>query len=527
MALIFLLRLSDNIQMHEHLLAFRDDNERDLNYYRIVTDDLDALTLQAQLSAGDPLGREHLMTMFIQMMSALDFLHSKEIIHRDVRPGTILWYQHPSRGAILTGFSEYYQGLVASGIVGDEDFRAPEIGKGKMYDAKVDVYSLCTIFQSHPAPEDSFDKVFVPEELDTEVQSLLACGSANNPKVRYTSSQMCETIHNLYGNETGPPFTYFLSQRMFELRCIYGNFGNGYDFHVREADLWGAIHCCSNTARCDYEHEAQKGNSAWPFYVPFKLARRLLPDADELDDDEDDLSFRFQRLRFLTRHYAQSFKIYYHKLSRMLNITQLLAITGLRPDALSLAPSIIQEVYGDPGFQGTYIDCEAFRSVWDQINCMLKSERSTLDTIHLDYALSAGLQVARDSAHRHRFISTNYEKHVIVFAGWRMILVRREDGKANLYQIQNVDSAWQNSVIYNFVPSSEAAEICDQRELVETATTLRTLGARPHLKAMLVHRRKPKRLTLQCKIRDIDSTLAETDKVAEWLQDSTIRRRRH
>ena len=94
-----------------------------------------------------------------QIAQGVEYLHEKNIIHRDVKPGNILISSHSPVVAKLTDFDfckffeEIYDTSVMSTNVGTPAFKAPELFKrnaeGKLqYHRNVDIYSLGLTFLS-------------------------------------------------------------------------------------------------------------------------------------------------------------------------------------------------------------------------------------------------------------------------------------------------------------------------------------------------------------------------------------------
>jgi serine/threonine-protein kinase len=87
--------------------------------------------------------------ILIQTLDALDYAHSQEIVHRDIKPGNILIEKHTQR-AIITDFG------VAKVLRGDDSdkpivqgtplYMAPEQILGLKLDGRADIYAVGTMF---------------------------------------------------------------------------------------------------------------------------------------------------------------------------------------------------------------------------------------------------------------------------------------------------------------------------------------------------------------------------------------------
>jgi len=107
--------------------------------------------LQDRLGRGDVLGEEEALRIVVQVAGALGYLHGRGLVHRDVKPGNIMWDAGAARAVLIDlGFAAHRESGPGGGSEGLEDttvgtvhYISPEQARGASeLDVRADIYSL-------------------------------------------------------------------------------------------------------------------------------------------------------------------------------------------------------------------------------------------------------------------------------------------------------------------------------------------------------------------------------------------------
>jgi len=115
----------------------------------IAMDLLTGAPLSEYVHEGKLLPPSLVYQLMIQMADALDYAHQKNVIHRDIKPGNIIYDDEIQRGT-LTDFGIAYMSdhskTKTGTIMGSPYYMSPEQVIGKKVDARSDIFSLGVTF---------------------------------------------------------------------------------------------------------------------------------------------------------------------------------------------------------------------------------------------------------------------------------------------------------------------------------------------------------------------------------------------
>ncbi len=190
---------------HPNIVAVYDYGEQDGRAY-LVMEYIAGSTLKARLG-GKPVPYADALAVVRAVGSALDYAHSKGLIHRDVKPGNVL-YTEDSR-IVLSDFGIVRladdDSSLTRGVIGTPQYMSPEQALGHEVDGRSDLYSLgivlfellagrvpfkgesavatLSMHATLPVPSTRIYNQGVPDVIDRVVQRALA----KSPDDRYQS----------------------------------------------------------------------------------------------------------------------------------------------------------------------------------------------------------------------------------------------------------------------------------------------------------------------------------------------------
>ena len=292
--------------------------------------------------------------MYGKLIEALRSLELSGLIHRDIRPGTILI---SPKGVWLTGFSACILGLATEKWSENREYSAPEVQSGDRYDSRSDVYSLSLVLHRSLFP--SSDDILTPDVYkgDPSLISLLDEGTTAEQDRRRLASQISSYLESMMGKRLEMPFSSFLVVKKRRLVSL-AHKGVGW---IRAKDLLDAVYSQGSDDQAElncYLRQAKLING--DEYVPLKAAQKLCH-RFALKAFATHLRSRKSSCVFEEENY-----VYYHAPSLMYNLDQLLRIAGreLAVSCMENFPPISrQDVRGVKEWEGTYVDSESFTNI--------------------------------------------------------------------------------------------------------------------------------------------------------------------
>lgn len=144
------VRLLKLVKGHPHVVEI--DYVTDYNEFLLIyMEYCDQGHLLGYIKRRSPL-LDEMINFFLQIVEAVMFIHSKEVIHRDIKPTNVL--MKTVNGTVVVKLGDFGVGNVAATLgyfktcIGSLNYMAPEVIEGKeRYTYTADVYSLGIVYK--------------------------------------------------------------------------------------------------------------------------------------------------------------------------------------------------------------------------------------------------------------------------------------------------------------------------------------------------------------------------------------------
>jgi serine/threonine protein kinase len=177
---------------HPNILPIHDFGEAD-GYAYIVMPYIEGGTINGLLK-GIPLPLRRINLIVAQIAAALDYAHSKGVIHRDVKPGNVLLDKLGN--CLLSDFGiarivEATAQLTAPGVfLGTPIYASPEQALGKEVDGRSDIYSLGVMLYEMATGRPPFHADTPMAILIQHIHDPLPMPRTINPAISETTEQV-------------------------------------------------------------------------------------------------------------------------------------------------------------------------------------------------------------------------------------------------------------------------------------------------------------------------------------------------
>ena len=197
---------------HPHIVPVYELDQAEGSYF-LVMKLMPGGSLKTLLEREKRLPFERALQILRQVCSALDFAHRQDLVHRDLKPGNILFEADGSARLADFGFAKALSGAssvslsASGGLIGTPSYMAPEVWRNQHVSPATDVYSLaCVLYEmltgdilfSGDTPPEIMTKHMLdgpqfpaqwPEDVPEGFQAVMDRALARKPEERWEGAE--------------------------------------------------------------------------------------------------------------------------------------------------------------------------------------------------------------------------------------------------------------------------------------------------------------------------------------------------
>lgn len=195
---------------HPNVIAFKE-NFVENGVMHIIMEYATGGTLHKKIQEqeGELFPEETIWEVFAQLVLALRYVHSCNILHRDIKSDNVLTSGHSNRVIKLADFGIAKvlgsQADMAASIIGTPHYLSPELCQGQQYDHKSDIWALgCVLFElcalRKPFDASNMPAIIfgimrnkpppLPRELSEELRGMVGWLLQSNPTSRPSAAEI-------------------------------------------------------------------------------------------------------------------------------------------------------------------------------------------------------------------------------------------------------------------------------------------------------------------------------------------------
>lgn len=191
------------VMNHPNLVTIYDAGDHEGVFY-IAMEFVEGHTLQAILHEERALPPERIIEISRQVCAGLDYAHSHEVVHRDVKPANIMVGVNGAVKIMDFGIAKSSMGMTSAGqVLGTPSYMSPEQVKGRTLDGRSDLFSYGVILYEMVTGEKPFtgqnvttiiykiinEQPIAPRELDVSIHpglsAIVVRCLSKNPEERF------------------------------------------------------------------------------------------------------------------------------------------------------------------------------------------------------------------------------------------------------------------------------------------------------------------------------------------------------